>query len=236
MTESKRTKNPPARRPAVRKARPANQGAPADARRASLDGMRAETLQRIEKAVLQLFSQRDFSEVSLLDVARAANVSLQTIYKYFGSKDTLVYAMLDVMLRRLAERMLDHLQGIADVRERLRKTFWVMLDFMDQQPEVMQLLCTALPVQRHRNIQIYESPELMQAFWGVFTDGQQRGVLNNRVSSKVLLDVFLGILGRVVQMHIFRREEHSLLDQFDELFDILWRAMSMPPDAALAAH
>jgi hypothetical protein len=93
----------------------------------------------------------------------------------------------------------------------------------------MQLLCTALPVQRHRNIQIYESPELMQAFWGVFKDGQARGVLNNRVSSKVLLDVFLGILGRVVQMHIFRREEHSLLDQFDELFDILWRAMAMPP-------
>lgn len=226
MTESKRTKPAPARKPAARKACPPSQ---ADARRASLDGMRAETLQRIEKAVLQLFSQRDFSEVSLLDVARAANVSLQTIYKYFGSKDTLVYAMLDVMLRRLAERMLDHLQGIADVRERLRKTFWVMLDFMDKQPEVMQLLCTALPVQRHRNIQIYESPELMQAFWGVFTDGQQRGVLNNRVSSKVLLDVFLGILGRVVQMHIFRREEHSLLDQFDELFDILWRAMSMPP-------
>ena len=204
----------------------AEQGA--QARRTSLDGMRPETLQRIEKAVLQLFSQRDFSEVSLIDVAKAVNVSLQTIYKYFGSKETLVYAMLDVMLSRLAVRMLDHLQGIADVRERLRKTFWVMLDFMDKQPEVMQLLCTALPVQRHRNIQIYESPDLMQAFWGVFTDGQQRGVLNNRVSSKVLLDVFLGILGRVVQMHIFRRETHSLLDQFDELFDILWRAMSNP--------
>lgn len=226
LAKKPRAKSTPRKTPDHATHAAAEQGA--QERRASLDGMRAETLQRIEKAVLQLFSQRDFSEVSLLDVARAANVSLQTIYKYFGSKETLVYAMLDVMLGRLAERMLDHLQGIADVRERLRKTFWVMLDFMDKQPEVMQLLCTALPVQRHRNIQIYESPELMQAFWGVFTDGQQRGVLNNRVSSKVLLDVFLGILGRVVQMHIFRRETHSLLDQFDELFDILWRAMANP--------
>ena len=44
-------------------------------------------------------------------MARKANVSLQTIYKYFGSKEVLVYAVLDVTLGRLAERMIDHLQG-----------------------------------------------------------------------------------------------------------------------------
>lgn len=202
------------------------------ARLAAIGSMRPDTLQRIEKAVLALFSNQDFHEVSLLDVAKAANVSLQTIYKYFGSKEALVYAMLDVMLGRLAERMIDHLQGIDDARERLRKTCWVTLDYMDKQPAVMLLLFTAVPVSRHRNIRIYESPELMGAFLGVFKDGQQRGVLNDRVSSKILLDVFLGVIGRVVLMHIVRGERASLLDQFDDLFDILWRAMSMPDRAA----
>ena len=55
---------------------------------------------------------------------------------------------------------------------------------------------------------------------------QARGVLNHRVSSKVLLDVFMGIVGRVVLMHIVRGEKRPLTDQFDELFHILWRAMS----------
>lgn len=199
-----------------------------DDRRAILATMRPDTLKRIEKAVLELFSSQDFHDVSLLDVAKAANVSLQTIYKYFGSKEVLVYAMLDVMLGRLAERMIDHLQGIDDARERLRKTCWVTLDYMDKHPAVMMLLFTAVPITRHRNIRIYESPDLMGAFLGVFKDGQQRGVLNNRVSSKVLLDVFMGIVGRVVLMHIVRGEQRSLIDQFDELFGILWRAMSMP--------
>jgi AcrR family transcriptional regulator len=138
----------------------------------------------------------------------------------------LVYAMLDVMLGRLAERMIDHLQGIDDSRERLRKTFWVTLDYMDKHPAVMMLLFTAVPVSRHQNIGIYESPELMGAFMGVFKDGQSRGVLNRRVSAKILLDIFMGIIGRVVLMHIVRREKQSLLDQFDELFRILWRALS----------
>jgi AcrR family transcriptional regulator len=191
-----------------------------------LQAMRAETLQRVEAAVLALFSSRDFNEVNLVDVARSANVSLQTIYKYFGSKEALVYTVLDLMLRRLAARMLDHLQGIDDVRERLRKTFWVMLDYVDREPAVIQLLGTALPVARHRNIQIYESPELMDAFLGVLKDGQRRGVLNDKVSSKILLDVFMGILSRVVMMHLYRGEKTSLLHRFDELFEIVWRAMS----------
>ncbi len=188
--------------------------------------MRTDTLQRIEKAVLSLFSQRDFHEVSLIDVARTAHVSLQTIYKYFGSKEVLVYAMLDVMLGRLAERMLDHLQGIDNVRERLRKTCWVTLDYMDKHPAVILLLFTAVPVSRHNQIGIYESPELMAAFRGVLKDGQARGVLNNTVSSKVLLDVFMGIIGRVILMHVVRGEQRPLVDQFDALFHIVWRAMS----------
>jgi AcrR family transcriptional regulator len=194
--------------------------------RPPLAAMRSDTLARVEKAVLELFSSRDFHEVSLHDVARSANVSLQTIYKYFGSKEALVYSMLDIMLGRLAERMIDHLQGIDDARERLRKTCWVTLDYMDRHPAVMLLMFTAVPVSRHKNIGIYESPELMGAFLGVFKDGQARGVLNGRVSSKVLLDVFMGIVGRVVLMHIVRGEKRPLTDQFDELFHILWRAMS----------
>jgi AcrR family transcriptional regulator len=197
-----------------------------DERRAALNQMRPDTLRRIEQAVLALFSSRDFHEVTLLDVAKEARVSLQTIYKYFGSKEVLVYAMLDVMLGRLAERMIDHLQGIDDARERLRKTFWVTLDYMDKHPAVMMLLFTAVPVSRHQNIRIYESPELMGAFLGVFKDGQTRGVLNRRVSAKVLLDVFMGIVGRVVLMHIVRGEKRQLIDQFDELFHIVWRALS----------
>ena len=198
-----------------------------DERRAMLATMRTDTLQRIENAVLSLFSQRDFHEVSLIDVARTAHVSLQTIYKYFGSKEVLVYAMLDVMLGRLAERMLDHLQGIDDARERLRKTLWVTVDYMDKHPAVILLLFTAVPVSRHNNIGIYESAELMGAFRGVLKDGQARGVLNNTVSSKVLLDVFMGIIGRVILMHIVRGEQRPLIEQFDEFFNIVWRAMSV---------
>lgn len=201
-----------------------------------LRAMRPDTLERIEAAVTALFSQQDFHAVSLQDVARTANVSLQTIYKYFGSKEALVYAMLDLALSRLATRMIDHLQGIDDTRERMRKTFWVMLDYADRHPDVIRLLGNAIPATRHRDIRIFESPVLLSAFIGVLKEGQQRGVFDDRVSSKTLLDVFLGILTRVVQMHLLRGEQRPLVEQFDPLFGIVWRALCKPrPDDAMPA-
>ncbi|HEX4879432.1 MAG TPA: TetR/AcrR family transcriptional regulator [Limnobacter sp.] len=187
--------------------------------------MRKATLERVEKAVLDLFTTRDFNSVALIEVARSANVSLQTIYKYFGSKEQLVAYVLDSTLSRLANRMIDHLEGIEDYRERLRKTLWVMLDYFDKHPKVILLLTVSIPASRYRDLPVYESPELMGAFLGMLKEGQQKGVLNNAVSSKVLLDVFMGIFGRVVQMHFLRKEEERLIDQFESLFGIVWGAL-----------
>ncbi|HEX4918815.1 MAG TPA: TetR/AcrR family transcriptional regulator [Limnobacter sp.] len=187
--------------------------------------MRKATLERVEKAVLDLFTTRDFNSVALIEVARSANVSLQTIYKYFGSKEQLVAYVLDSTLSRLANRMIDHLEGIEDYRERLRKTLWVMLDYFDKHPKVILLLTVSIPASRYRDLPVYESPELMGAFLGMLKEGQQKGVLNNAVSSKVLLDVFMGIFGRVVQMHFLRKEDERLIDQFDSLFAIVWGAL-----------
>ncbi|WP_334118361.1 TetR/AcrR family transcriptional regulator [Limnobacter sp.] len=187
--------------------------------------MRKATLDRIENAVLELFTTRDFNNVALIEVARSANVSLQTIYKYFGSKEQLVAYVLDTTLRRLASRMIDHLEGIEDYRERLRKTLWVMLDYFDKHPKVILLLTVAIPASRYQDLPVYESPELMGAFLGMLKAGQQKGVFNNTVSSKMLLDVFMGVFGRVAQMHFLRKEQDRLIDQFDGLFAILWGAL-----------
>lgn len=190
--------------------------------------MRKSTLDRLENAVLELFTARDFNNVSLIEVAQAAHVSLQTIYKYFGSKEQLVAYVLDSTLTRLAQRMIDHLNGIENFRERLRKTLWVMLDYFDRHPRVILLLTVSIPASRYQNLPVYESPDLMNAFLGLFKDGQKVGVLNNNVSSKILLDVFMGIFGRVVQMHFLRDESEHLTDQFDALFQIVWGALAAP--------
>ena len=194
---------------------------------APLADMRPITLNKIEKAVRKVFAGFDPSEVTMAQIAKSANVSLQTLYKYFGDKQTLFNTIMDIVLGRLAERIMDHLQGIDSVKDRLRKTLWVCFDFVDTHPDAVMVL-SSVSVSRIRSIAIYENKELIGAFLDVLEDGQKRGVLNDSVPLYILFDVFMGFISRLGLMHIMRQSHTPINKDFDALFVILWRAISKP--------
>ncbi|MGM8890738.1 TetR/AcrR family transcriptional regulator [Psychrobacter sp. 1Y1] len=192
-----------------------------------LSDMRPATLDKIEQAVRKVFAGFDANEVTMAQIAKSANVSLQTLYKYFGDKQTLFYTIMDIVLGRLAARIMDHLQGIDSVQDRLRKTLWVCFDFVDSHPDAVMVL-SSVSASRIRNIAIYENKELIGAFLAVLEDGQNRGVLNDTVPLHILFDVFMGLISRLGLMHTIRQTETPLNAEFDALFVILWRAISKP--------
>ncbi|MBL6750004.1 MAG: TetR/AcrR family transcriptional regulator [Nevskia sp.] len=198
---------------------------PAGASRPKLD---PQTRARIEQAVLEVFSEREFHRVGLIEIARGANVSLQTIYKYYGGKEALLFETLDANLARLAVRMLDHLQGLEDYKEKFRKVFWVSLDFFEKNPKVMQLIMSSVYVNTWRKRENYRNPELFGTFIKVLAEGRARGILNDQVDEKYLLDFIMGVLGRLVQMYIHRGQKEPLTRQANVLFEMLWRALAKP--------
>ena len=194
---------------------------------APLSDMRPATLDKIEKAVRKVFAGVDSNEVTMAQIAKSANVSLQTLYKYFGDKQKLFYTIMDIVLGRLAIRIMDHLQGIDSVQDRLRKTLWVCFDFVDSHPDAVMVL-SSVSASHIRNIAIYENKELIGAFLDVLEDGQNRGVLNDTVPLYILFDVFMGFISRLGLMHIIRQTDTPINAEFDALFNMLWRAISKP--------
>jgi AcrR family transcriptional regulator len=195
---------------------------------ADRSGLDPETKLRIEQAVLDIFSEREFHRVGLIEIARAANVSLQTIYKYYGSKEALLFSCLDVWLSKLAARMLDHLQGIEDYKERLRKVFWVSLDFYEKHPKLVQMQMSSVYVNTWRKQEHFHNPELFGTFMKVLREGVERGVLNDQVEEKYLLDFIMGLMTRLVQMHVHRGMKEPLTANANALFDMLWRGIAKP--------
>jgi AcrR family transcriptional regulator len=61
-----------------------------------------ETGRRILEAVLELYTERYFDQVSLEDVAERASVTVQTVLRRFGSKDRLLDAATEVTRGRVA--------------------------------------------------------------------------------------------------------------------------------------
>lgn len=111
-----------------------------------LNGLKPDVKERLEAAVLEIFSESDFHKASIRDVAKKAGVSFSTIYNHYGSKERLVFAFVDVWMGKLTDRIIDHLQGIEDLKEKLRKVFWVQVDYYERHPGLGRILFMTLPM------------------------------------------------------------------------------------------
>lgn len=183
---------------------------------------------RIEQAVLDLFSEQPFHKVNLGELAGRAQTSLQTIYKYYGGKDALVFATLDRCLAELAGRMRDHLHGIETYKDRLRKVYWVVLEYFERNPRVGRMIHTSISSSSWTNDVTFRQPELMSTFLKVLAEGRAQGVLTDEVDQRVLLDVFLGVLWRQVHMYFARGLRHPPTRDADASFELVWRALAKP--------
>lgn len=187
-----------------------------------------QTRARIEEAVLDIFAEREFHRVGLIEIARGANVSLQTLYKYYGSKEALLFSSLDTALGRLAVRMVDHLEGIEDYKARLRKVFWVCLDYFEKNPKVAQIVMSSVYLGTWRKQENFQNPVLFGTFMKVLAEGRAKGVLTDEVDEKYLLDYIMGVMFRLVQMYILRGQKEPPTQQAGPLFEMLWRAIAKP--------
>ena len=184
--------------------------------------------QRLEKAVLEIFSSSDFHKASIRDIAERAGVSFTTIYKHYGSKERLVFAFVDVWMGKLTDRIVDHLQGIEDLKEKLRKVFWLQLDYYERHVGLGRIVFMTLPMNTWMRDQTFAQPRMMGLMIDVLRQGQKEGILNPDVRAGTLLDFLMGFVQRSFFMWILRGQQESLSDQANTLFEMVWRGMLNP--------
>ena len=199
-----------------------------DGRRTTV--LRPDVHARLEKAVLEIFSESDFHKANIRDVARKAGVSFTTIYKHYGSKERLVFSFVDIWLGNLTERITDHLQGIEDLKEKMRKVYWLQLDYYERHPGLGKILFMTLPMQTWMSDQTFRQKRMINLYLEVLKKGQAEGILNPQVRAGVLLDFMLGSVQRAFFMWVSRGQQQSLAGQSQVLFDMVWRAIARPSD------
>ena len=178
--------------------------------------------------MLEIFSSSDFHKANIRDVAKRAGISFSTIYNHYGSKEKLVFAIVDVWLGRLTERIVDHLQGIEDLKEKLRKVFWLQLDYYERHSELGRILFMTLPMQTWMADESFRQKKMMNLLLDALRKGQMEGVLNNKVRAGILLDFILGMVQRSFFMWVARGQKESLAGQANDLFEMVWRAITKP--------
>ncbi|UZD89727.1 TetR/AcrR family transcriptional regulator [Cognatishimia activa] len=86
---------------------------------------RRDTKTQILEAACEAFREYGYQKVSLNDIARAAEVSRQTIYIHFGDKETLFQANFEFEMSRNLAQATEILETTAEPLEALTEVFGV---------------------------------------------------------------------------------------------------------------
>ena len=81
----------------------------------------AATKAKLEEVIKALFSQQDFHQVQMRSIAKKTGIGLNTIYLHYESKERLLFSFISDWIQALDDRVVEHLQGLEEVKERSGK-------------------------------------------------------------------------------------------------------------------
>ena len=99
-----------------------------------------DTAERVLEATMKLVARVGLARLVVDDVARAAGVSRQTVYRYYGSRDGLIRAAILREEAALIERLVDAATRHRDVRAALEAALREALEAAHAHPLLNRLL------------------------------------------------------------------------------------------------
>ncbi len=183
---------------------------------------------KLESAVIEAFSRGDFHEANMRKIAKRAGVSFGTIYKYYKDKNNLLFAFIDSWFNGLVDRMVDHLQGIQETKEKLRKIFWIQLDYFERNADIGKIIWITVPLKTWMTHETYKQNRLMDVILNVLKEGQIKGIFNPDVRPGLLLNFIIPLINRSFNEWVYRGQKESLTSEADIIFEMILRAISNP--------
>jgi len=184
-----------------------------------------EIHKRLEPAVIAVFSEGDFYQANMREIARKAGMSFGTIYKYYKNKNHLLFSFIRYWFSNLQDRIRDHLQGIEDPREKLRKLVWVQLDYFERNEDIGRIIWIRTPYSAWLADEAYEANPLLEIILEILREGQASGSIDTSIRTAMCVHLIANTTAWAFIDWIYQGKERRLTDQLQPVFDVIWRAV-----------
>lgn len=177
--------------------------------------IKPDALNKLRRTIIELFADGQFHEVGIRQICVKAKVSPQTVYKYFGNKDSLLMACMEDDIRALCEKCSKAINEAEDPEQGMINFCRTFFQHYSENPMYARILYLNLP---HRYWLNHSSPSrdamAMQLLQLVMT-GQQNGVFNADVNPVTVIDIITGAGNRIIARWLINGEQGPLIEQAD---------------------
>ena len=182
---------------------------------------------KLYPVVLELFSTRDFHQVTIRDISRLSGISTTTVYRHFTSKEKLLFSILNEKLSELVGLVSLHIQGLESTKEMFRKLFWVTLNHYDSNPGMAVACYVTAPTHAWMEDGTYRLKHAYELINGIILYGRNSGEIDPDITNEQIIDLYFMYCHRQVQRWCFRRKTNNLADSVSLFFDVFWKTVSV---------
>ena len=182
--------------------------------------------ERLYPVVLRQFSMKDFHAVNIRDISKESGISTGTIYKYFSSKEDLLFSIIDEKLRDLASLLRMHIAGTENIREMFRKLFWVTMSFFDNNPDLAITTFITVPLKSFMANKSYERETEIDILNGIIEKAKKRGAVISDIENHYFADLYVMIMTRHIQNWYVHGMKWKLADTINNFFDFFWKVVA----------
>jgi AcrR family transcriptional regulator len=187
--------------------------------------------ERLYPAVLNLFSQKDFHQVQIREICKRSGLSPSTIYKYFASKEELLFTLLDESISEIVSLVRIHLQGLESTKEIFRKIFWVSMDYYDRNPGVAITAFITVPVRTWMKESSYTKNDFLALAEDLIRTGLKRKEIDRRVQPEQIRDLYYMYCHRQIQLWYYHGMKWKLVETIPRFFGLFWKTIAAPRPA-----
>ena len=182
--------------------------------------------ERLYPAVLELSSREDFHQVNIREIYKKSGISPSTIYKYYSSKEDLLFTILDEKISEIARLVHLHIQGLESTKEIIRKIFWVTLDYYDRNPGVAVTAFITIPLRSWMREPSYIREDAYSVIIDVYNRGISNGEIDPAITISDCVDQYYMYCYRQIHMWYFHGMKWKLVDTIPRFYPIFWKTVS----------
>lgn len=182
--------------------------------------------QRLYPIVLSQFSMNDFHAVNIREISKESGISTGTIYKYYSSKEELLFSIIDEKLLDLATLLRMHLAGTEDIREMFRKLFWVTMNFFDENPDLAITAFITVPLKSFMASKSYKRETEIDILKEIVEKAKKKDVVISDMEIRYFVDLYMMITLRHIQNWYVHGMKWKLADTINQFFDFFWKIVT----------
>lgn len=181
---------------------------------------------RLYPVVLELFSKKDFHKVSIREISKISGISTTTLYRYYPSKEKLLFSILDERLRELSSTIKLHIQGLESTKEMFRKLFWVTLNHYDKNPGLAVATFMTVPTRSWMQEETYHLKDAYKIIVEIINHGRNSDEIDSNISNEQIIDLYFMYCNRQIHRWCYHNNTSQLADSMGQFFDVFWKTVS----------